>query len=568
MFPISKSSREIPKTIAAFGEKQFKDTGAKSVEVLRVKAAVIRKYFQQLKGILFLVAVISLDRVRVYFFNAAGVMVIGENLEQSTYDVIRKSSKLVVKFEKPKPLTPEEIRIEATQELRDALGKAIRKVSRFIAAKEPSFPDIFVTQFKFPEHSQSFGLQINDDNEFIFEEKALSQKWVEGLLLRTAYLVHLNKTSRVSQAACSIGNAIGLSLLKEPIQQSWLQEWRKNSKETEWAPVVNHFVRHHSTYSPESYSWMKTILNDITNDLDYYGWKEALSIVHDSLVVPLRTEDFHVIDGFCKTLSNPRQLEKRRYTLNSIHLAPRVLCDLSPIGMPLTLAITDTLNHESWAQVHYLIGKKQRYLEISTSGTEKITSIEYWLNIEDIYPSSGGPISHGQNIIRRALEKIGIITLVDGTYETTLSINDDRSIDTKERAVLERLSLGKLEILSNTLVGSPMILNTLIQKGCIALLPEFYHLGIEQELLLHGPYDVLHTLVRGSLEATLFRVHDKAYAVVSSPSSWRKPLLSLMIDSNVELYPIISVQSARGILRNEVAFSNSDNLIQWSNNLS
>ena len=52
---MSRSAREIPKTIAAFGEKQFKETGAAAVEVLRVKAAVMRKHFRQLKGIVFLI---------------------------------------------------------------------------------------------------------------------------------------------------------------------------------------------------------------------------------------------------------------------------------------------------------------------------------------------------------------------------------------------------------------------------------------------------------------------------------------------------------------------------------
>ena len=88
--------------VAAFGEKQFNETGAQAVEVLRVKASVMRKHFRQLKGILFLVAVISLDRIRVYFFNGAGVMVIGENLEQKMYEKVRRSSKIVAKFEKPK----------------------------------------------------------------------------------------------------------------------------------------------------------------------------------------------------------------------------------------------------------------------------------------------------------------------------------------------------------------------------------------------------------------------------------------------------------------------------------
>lgn len=559
---MSKSSRDIPKTIAAFGEQQFKESGAKSVEVLRVKAAVIRKYFQQLKGILFLVAIISLDRVRVYFFNAAGVMVIGENLEPDAYHTIRKSSKLVVKFEKTKPLTPEELRIEATQELRNALGKAIRKVSRFLATKEPTFPDIFVTKSNISEKSQRFGFQLNDDSEFIFEEHSLSQNWLEGLLLRTGFLVHLDKSRWSSQAACSIGNAIGVSLLKEPVRKLWLQEWRKNSLNTDWFSLVTHFTKHQSTYGSDSFGWLKTILNEATSDLDYNILKEIITVVHDSYIIHLSTQDFHVIEGFCKTLSNPRQLEKMRYSLDSVHLAPRVLCDPSVLGISLNIATADSTNPASWAEVQYNMGRRSEYLQIGTSGTERITSIEYWLNINDIYPSSGGLISHGRDIVRRALKTVGKSSSVRGTYKATLTIDDNRSIDVKERAILDRLTLGELDILSNTLIGSPMIVNNLVQKGHIVFLPEFYHLGIEQEFLLRGPHEELNELIQGSLEATMFVSQDVACAVVSSPTSWRKPLISSIKDTNVELYPIISVKSTRRLLRDEILFSDTDSMIQ------
>ncbi|MHA2359831.1 MAG: hypothetical protein ACXAB5_06135 [Candidatus Thorarchaeota archaeon] len=89
---LPRSAREVPKEIAAFGEKQFKETGAAAVEVLRVKAAVMRKHFSKLKGITFVVAVVSLDRVRIYFFNAAGVMLVGENVEPSMYTKVRRAS--------------------------------------------------------------------------------------------------------------------------------------------------------------------------------------------------------------------------------------------------------------------------------------------------------------------------------------------------------------------------------------------------------------------------------------------------------------------------------------------
>jgi len=562
---MSNIPRDIPKTVAAFGEKQFNETGAQVVEVLRVKAAVMRKHFRQLKGILFLVAVVSLDRIRVYFFNASGVLVIGENLEQSMYDKIRKSSKIVAKFEKPKQLTPEELRIEATQELRDSLGKAIRKVSRFLALKEPTFPDIFVTKTESSKSSQNFGLQITEDGEFLFEERILSQTWLEGLLLRTAYLIHLQESSRYTLAASSIGNAIGLALLKGQIMESWLKEWRKNSKDTEWLPILNHFVRHHESYTPESYNWLVSIIDGASRDLGTEGLRDILSVVHDSLVLPITTEEYHIIDGFNRTLQNPRQLEKRRYKLSAVHLAPRTICDPSSLDISLSLSVVEKPTSQNWAQIHYLDGKNQRYIEINDSFDQKITSIEYWLNFQDIYPSSGSPFSHGRDIIRRALEKIGISKPIDGSYEAHLSINDNRTIDQKEHAVLERLCLGKLEILANTLVGSPLVLNALIEKGCIILVPDFYHIGINQDFILHGTHEDVSALARMVPEATVFGIQNhQALAVISTPSSWRQPLINSAVSTDVEIYPIVSVESSRGLLRNEPLFHDIENPVQWS----
>ncbi len=561
---MSKVPRDIPKIVAAFGEKQFTETGAQAVEVLRVKAAVMRKHFRQLKGILFLVAVISLDRIRVYFFNAAGILVIGENVEQGMYSKIRRSSKIVAKFEKPKQLTPEELRIEATQELRDSLGKAIRKVSRFLAIKEPTFPDIFVIKTQSPEVSQNFGLQITEDGEFLFEEKMLSQSWIEGLLLRTAYLIHLKESSRHTQAASSVGNAVGLALLKDQVKLAWLQEWRKNSKDTEWWPIINHFVKHTASYSPESYNWLRSIINESSKDLDDKNWGAILSVVHDSILLPITTEEYHIIDGFCKTLKNPRQLEKHRYALDSIHLAPRIICDPSPLDVSLSLSVVEKPTVSSWAQIHYLDGRNERYLEIKASTDEEITSIEYWLDLQDIYPSSGSPFSHGRDIIRRALKQIGISKSADGTYNAQLLINDNRTIDQKENAVLERLCLGKLEILANTLVGSPMILSSLIEKGIVILVPDFYHIGVNQDFLLHGPYEDVCSLSRMTPEATIIRVQDDAYGVISTPSSWKQPLISSAIATDIELYPIVSVESPRDLLRSERLFHDDEDTFQWN----
>jgi hypothetical protein len=565
---VSRSSREIPKAIAAFGEKQFKETGAAAVEVLRVKAAVMRKHFRQLKGILFLVAVISLDRVRVYFFNSAGIMVIGENLEATIYNKVRKSSKLIAKFEKPKILTPEELRIEATQELRDNLGKALRRVTRFLAAKEPQFPDIYVTRSKSEDTTQNFGLQITPDSEFIFEENSLTQKWIDGLLTRAAFLVHLDPTQWVNEAACSVGNGLVLSLLKDPARTHWTNEWKKQSKDTPWFPVVTHFQKHQVTYGPEVFNWFVSVFKHSSSDIQANEWIQALANVHDSVVVPIGTSEYHMIDSFCKTLTNPNQLIKRRHLLESIHLAPRVFCDGSSIGNQIAVSLSDEEQVESWASVQMIRGSEKEVLSIGTQNQEPIDTFEYLLNFEDIYPSSTGPLSHGLDIVRRTLEKLGVVRKLVNTYEARVELKTDRILETKEVAVLERLLKGNLDIISNTLVGSPQIVKHLLETETIVFLPDFYHLGIEPTFVIHGEYDDVKRIGESTVEATIFKCSSKAYGIVSAPTSWRKPLLESVFDSNLAIWPIISVKSNRRLIRHERICEDDKELLRWSDGTS
>ncbi|TFG27606.1 hypothetical protein EU528_12610 [Candidatus Thorarchaeota archaeon] len=565
---MSKSAREIPKVIAAFGEKQFKETGAAAVEVLRVKAAVMRKHFRQLKGIVFLVAVISLDRVRVYFFNAAGVMVIGENLDTSIYSTIRRSSKLIAKFEKPKVLTQEELRIEATQDLRDSLGKAIRRVTRFLAAKEPSFPDIFVVRTKDEELTQNFGLHISPDFEFIFEESVLSQNWTEGVLIRSAFLLHLQKEHWSDENAGSIGNGLALVLLKDPIRNHWIQQWKKQSKGTPWFPVVSHFQEHQETYGSEVFNWLGSIIRGTPLNTKPDSWIRSLATVHDSVVVPIGTSDYHALDGFCKTLGNPNQLVKRRHVMESIHLAPRVFCDGTDLGIVISLSIADKDQVDAWATVKVAAGTKFQSLIIGTDKEEPIDELEYFLNLEDIYPSTTGPISHGLDIVRRALGKLGISSIPTSTFESRLELKKGRSLEAKEIAVLERLLIGDLEIISNTLVGSPHIVKRLLEKGCIVFVPDFNHLGIEPNFVIHGSYDAVQIISRTTLEATLFKSDSEAYAVVSAPSSWRRPLIESAYDSSLDIWPILSTRSERRLLRDERLFVEGKSLFRWSDGTS
>ncbi|MFW9844268.1 MAG: hypothetical protein ACFFEV_06820 [Candidatus Thorarchaeota archaeon] len=565
---MSRSAREIPKAIAAFGEKQFKETGATAVEVLRVKAAVMRKHFRQLKGIVFLVAVISLDRTRVYFFNAAGVMMSGENLDESIYSKVRKSSKLIAKFEKPKVLTEEELRIEATQELRDNFGKAIRRVTRYLAGKEPTFPDIFVTRTKNEESMQNFGLQISPDFEFIFEENVLSQRWIEGLLIRSAFLLHLQKEHWSNESACAIGNSLAQILLKQPVRNHWTQIWKKQSKGTIWAKCVTHFHEHEETYGPDIFNWLVSVIRGSSLQTEQSSWIQALSIIHDSVVVPIGTSEYHTIDGFCKILGKPNQLVKRRHLLESIHLSPRVICNSTSLGKQIGLSLGDEVSDDSWASVQILNGFDTQILNIGTQNQKPIDSIEYWLNIEDIYPSTTGLLSHGLDIVRRALEKLGVVSNPEITFEARMEMNKDRSLETKEIAVLERLLMGDLEIISNTLVGSPQIVKQLLEKECIIFVPDFNHLGIEPNFLLLGSYDEVKRIGQSTLEATIFKTDSDTYAIVSAPTSWRKSMLDSAIKSNLKIWPIVSVKSERRILRDERIFTEDKELLRWSDGTS
>jgi hypothetical protein len=561
---VSRITREIPKAIAAFGEKQFKETGAAAVEVLRVKTAVMRKHFRQLKGIAFLVAVISLDRIRVYFFNAAGIMLSGENLDASIYSKVRKSSKLIAKFEKPKMLTQEELRIEATQELRDNFGKSIRKVTRFLAAKEPPFPDIYVIRTRNEEPTQSFGMQVSSDFEFLFEETVLSQNWIEGLLIRSAFLLHLEKERWFEEIANGIGNALAQTLLRDPIRNYWIQMWKKQSKGTKWASIVTHFQKHHETYSHDVFNWLVSVVGEPSLEIESSSWIEALSTIHDSVIVPVGTSDYHMIDGFCKALEKPNQLMKRLHTLESIHLAPRVLCDSSSIGSPLSVSFGNEESDDSWANVKIVNGSSTQTLKIGIHEQESVDALEYWLNLEDIYPSTAGPFSHGLDIVRRSLEKLGVTQRQVNTFHTKLVMKSDRSLDSKEIAVLERLLKGDLEIISNTLIGSPQIVRSLVEKNCIVFVPDFNHLGIGPDFLIHGSYHDVQKISHSTLEATIIKCETNAFGIVSAPTSWRKSLLESSIEFNLEIWPILSIDSERRLLRKEELFIDGNDVLRWS----
>jgi len=551
---LSRSLREVPKDVAAFGERQFRETGAFAVEVLRVKASVMRKHFKQLKGITFLVSVIARDRVRIYFFNSAGIMLVGENVELTTYQKIRASSKLIAKYEKPKELTPEEQRIEATQALRDSLVKAIRRVTRFLRSAAPNFPDIFVTRTTSDEPTQNFGLQITGDGEYLFEESALKAKWAEGLILRTAFLTHLDSEHSKSQVAALVGNGVAIALLKNPERNSLREIWLKLSAETEWLPFVNHLVQHANCYRYDGFVRLLSLLQHITSPLsDSHDWNSAFRIIHDSIIIPIGTEEYHVIQRFCQNLSKPRKLDPRRDILDSIHLAPRVICDPLSLDMELSISHIEP-SKEDWVNVFYLDGSKEKTLNVGIGDGLQVTGIEYWLNLEDIYPTSGGLVSHGKSILQRALASLGIASKSMGTYETNIEFSES-VLASNEKAVLERLSLGQLEVLANTLIGSPQVVEKLHSKGRIVFLPSFNHIGLDSEYLLKGPIDNIRSITRhNTLESTTFLTKTDSVAVVSAPATWRNSLLHSAGKLGVSIWPISSVISKRNILRSEILY--------------
>ncbi|NHI90183.1 MAG: hypothetical protein EAX87_11720 [Candidatus Thorarchaeota archaeon] len=549
-----KSARDIPKEIAAFGERQFKETGASAVEVLRVKAAVMRKYFRQLRGITFLVAVIALDRVRIYFFSSTGAMLVGENVEPSIYQKLRTSSKLVAKFEKPKELTQEEQRIEATQELRDSLAKAIRRVTRFLSTASPKFPDIFVIRTSSMEQTQSFGLQITDDEEYLFEESALKTKWVDGLITRAAFLMHLSLNSSRSQIASTIGNGLALAILKEPARKSFLEFWLKQSLGSEWSEIVNHLITHADCYTHEGFVRLYSLLNqNKTQSSQSIDWSLPLRIIHDTTTVAIGTEEYHVISRFCQTLTKPQKLNSRKEKLRSIHLSPRTICDPTSLNIHLSISNGEP-SHEDWATISFLEGRKKNTLRIGPGHDSLVTAIEYWLNLEDVYPSSGGLVSHGKSVLQRALAALGVSSIPSATYESVIKFSETE-LAANEKAVLGRLILGQLDVLSNTLVGSPQIVERLLRKGKIIFLPSFNHIGLEPDYLVRGEIDALRSVVRTScLEGTIINTNAEAIGIVSAPSTWKSGLLNSATTEGLSVHPILTIDSNRHLLRTEDSF--------------
>ncbi len=569
---MSKSSRAIPKEIAAFGERQFNETGAELVEVLRVKASTIRKLFKKISGISYIVAVISRDRVRVYFFIQSGVLIVGENIDHQTYAKLRKTSRLLSKFEKEKPPTPEELRMEATEELRTSLSKVLRRSARMLGISEPPFPEIYVTRQKLDSNSQHFGMELDEDGTIIFEESSLRSGLSNGLLNRTAFLVHINEKTSQSQRSLHefiqcVANGFAYAQLKdEKMKIEWAHNWRDSSK-PDFIPILNHFVVHSETYEGTGFRRLLDLVSEGSLDSGIDTWNKALDIIHNTLEVSVVQDDYHLINRFCETLSNTNKLSKKKHLLNKIHLAPRAIVNPSPLGITLSATIVNEPNPSNWLNVKLLQGNKIINFELMEENMEPLTSIDYWLDVSDIFPKSAGLISHGKSIQAWVLNLFGKQKPNTRTYEASIEF-EDVQLSKSESAVMERLLEGKLEILSNTLIGSPGIVRSLAERKAILLLPNFSHLGISPNLYVKGTRDeILQVLVDNVIEATIFHTDSASHAVVSAHSIWRKRLIQSIAEMGLFVHDILTIDSSKPFLRQEDIWPSTSEILQWSDGI-
>lgn len=562
---VSRSAREIPKMLADFGERQFSETGADAVEVLRVKAATIRKYWSRLQGIEYLVAVLSSDRVRVYFFNSGAIMLVGENVEFSQYDKIRSKSKLIKKYERPRPPTELELRMEATEDLRNSLTKALRRLSRFLGEKEPEFPVIFVTKVEHDSQRQNFGMHIEDDGAHLFEERMISSQLLEGLVLRSSFLAMLGTRLAKDDFAQCVANAAASFILKDKARELWNKRWNEISKDTINANIAFFMQLHRNTLGPQGMSLVLNMLKGGGAGIPLSKWIEALDVIHRYHEVSMGTEAWPILQGFFRTLQQPRKLTAKRHVLSSIHLAPRALCNTIPLGVNLGVSISSSghMTDADWLRIGVRSPSENRELVVSESSRAALQSIKYYLDLEDIIPKHGGIMSTGKSLLYWALCKLKTASPRTNAFESEV-IFKEGTISEAERAVLQRLSLGDLEILSNTLVGSPQRVESLCTSGCLVLVPDFGHIGVEPNLVVEGKMDDYNReLLDYLVEATIFQTATKFYAVASAPSMWGQELMQYLSSSNLAAWPVTRVYSPRKLVRFESPFSGKQ--AEWSN---
>ncbi len=561
-----RRERGISKKLAAFGEKQFEETGASQVEVLRVKASTIRKYFKELRGIRFLVSVLYLDLVRVYFFTENGVMLLGENLEPDRYEDIRSRSRLLRKFEKPTPPTELEVRMELTEEFRGLLSKSIKRVARYLNASEPTFPAIYLTSENIASSGQGFGVRISEEGAFLVEQDISKSPLAEGIALRISFLSNLNPKNATSNLIQTLSNSIAYALLNENARQQWRETWLKESKETNEARLVGHFIRHIPVYKDEGFSRILTILKASPADVSSTQWEEALTLVHNTLQVSLGTGASHTISMFCDELYNTDQILQKKHSLPEIHLAPRAICNPKPLGHDISISWDQNgaSDEDSWFHLSIIEGGNKKHLTAHKGGDNPVEEYQYYLNLSDVFPKTTGLGSHGRDIISWALDKLGLSSTREKTFAASLSVRDITASPT-ELAVLERLATGDLEVLANSLIGSPSRITSLMQSGGLIMVPDFSHMGLKPDLLIQGKDEsVFEEVKRYCLEMTMFKTSKDSFSVVSAPSEWRSMLLLALSEYDCHIYPIVKHNSSKKWLRDEELFPGLGEIDAWS----
>ncbi len=547
---MSQRSRRVPRAVAEFGERQYRETGALAVEILRVKASTLRKHFAQLRGIVFLVAVISLDRIRVYFFDASGVLHLGENVSVEVYKKIRRASRLIARYEKPREPTPEELRMEATEEVRSLLARAIRRVSRHMGLTEPDFPPLFVSSSPVGE-GQNFGLALDGD-AFVIEEASVRASWREGLALRAAVLLHLDPDRRLAQWSVTLGNAIAYSLLRGDSRTGWLRAWLRASKKSGRLSVVTHLVYHAESYDSRGFRSLLDVLREASPPIK--GWKQfqqVLDVVHSSHEVNLGTERYHSLREFCGLLPSPRRLAQTDSPVPEIHLGVRAVVNPLALDQRITWQRPSD-DDKALLRLDYIQGSHVSAATVSDSGSgSDLLALEYRLELDDVVPKSGGILPQVDRIVTWALSRLGRSREVSPTVEARIDFRQ-AELPAAERAVLERLYSGDPQVLRDTFIGSPERMESLIRTGNLLLLPEFNHLGLQPNLLITGSEESVRQATEGAaIERTLLLTEDGAVAIVSSPPHWRVELLRRCTDTDIAVYPLLRVVSSRGLVRYE-----------------
>jgi hypothetical protein len=235
-----------------------------------------------------------------------------------------------------------------------------------------------------------------------------------------------------------------------------------------------------------------------------------------------------------------------------------------PLGSTLSISKDDkSSNSEDWLTLQYLEGSERKSVILSEGGTETITSIDYILNIDDIFPKPAGIVAHGKDFIRWAKKSMNLNTDTKHTFETSIEFSTTE-LATDEKAVLERLIEGDLDIILNSLVGSPQRVDSLVRKGKVVFVPNFQHLGVIPNLLIIGGYDSLYPVVKEcSLESTILNSDKEAYAIVCAPVYWEMKTLDDALNEGLQVYPIVEFHSTRQIVRYEPILPSNSEIERW-----